>query len=59
MQMLKKIALAVLRIVQAMYGQGLKRIRKTIARDCEKELENILSALSADAVKAALYKTSN
>ena len=59
MQMLKKIALAVLRIVQGMYGQSLKRIRKTIARDCEKELENILSALSADAIKAALYKKSN
>lgn len=59
MQMLKKIALAVLRIVQGMYGQSLKRIRKTIARDCEKELENILSALSADAIKAALYKALN
>ena len=59
MQMLKKIALAVLRIVQTLYSQSLKRIRKTIARDCEKELENILSALSADAIKAALYKASN
>lgn len=36
MQMLKKIALAVLHIVQALYSQSLKRIRKTIARDCEK-----------------------
>ena len=59
MQMLKKIALAVLRIVQTLYSQSLKRIRKTIARDCEKELENILSALSSDAIKAALYKASN
>jgi len=59
MQMLKKIALAILRIVQTMYSQSLKRIRKTIARDCEKELENILSALSADAIKAALYKAAN
>ena len=59
MQMLKKIALAILRIVQEMYGQSLKRIRKTIARDCEKELENILSALSANAIKAALYKKLN
>ena len=59
MQMLKKIALAILRIVQTLYGQSLKRIRKTIARDCEKELENILSALSADAIKSALYKVSN
>lgn len=59
MQMLKKIALAILRIVQSLYSQSLKRIRKTIARDCEKELENILSALSADAIKAALYKASN
>ena len=59
MQMLKKIALAILRIVQTLYGQSLKRIRKTIARDCEKELENILSALSSDAIKSALYKTSN
>ena len=42
-----------------MYGQSLKRIRKTIARDCEKELENILSALSSDAIKAALYKATN
>ncbi len=59
MQMLKKTALAILRIVQSLYSQSLKRIRKTVARDCEKELENILSALSADAIKAALYKTSN
>lgn len=59
MQMLKKIALAILRIVQTLYSQSLKRIRKTIARDCEKELENILSALSADAIKSALYKASN
>ena len=59
MQMLKKIALAVLRIVQTLYSQSLKRIRKTIARDCEKELENILSALSSYAIKAALYKASN
>jgi len=59
MQMLKKIALAILRIVQGMYGQSIKRIRKTIARDCEKELENILSALSSDAIKAALYKATN
>ena len=59
MQMLKKTALAILRIVQTLYSQSLKRIRKTIARDCEKELENILSALSADAIKSALYKASN
>ena len=59
MQMLKKTALAILRIVQTLYSQSLKRIRKTIARDCEKELENILSALSADAIKSALYKVSN
>ncbi len=59
MQMLKKIALAVLRIVQGLYDQSLKRIRKTTARNCEKELENILSALSADAIKAALYKKLN
>ena len=50
MQMLKKIALAILRIVQSLYNQNLKRIRKTIARDCEKEPENILPALSADAI---------
>ncbi len=48
--MLNKTALAILRIVQTLYGQSLKSIRKTIARDCVKELENILSAL---------YKTSN
>ena len=59
MQMLKKIALAILHIVQALYSQSLKRIRKTIAMDCEKELENILSALSADVIKAALYKASD
>ena len=59
MEMLKKIALAILHIVQALYSQSLKRIRKTIAMDCEKELENILSALSADVIKAALYKASD
>ncbi len=56
MQMLKKIALAVLRIVQGLYGQILKRIRNTTVGNCEKELENILPELSADAIKAALYK---
>ena len=54
-----KLLEIILRIVQTLYGQSRKRIRKTIARDCEKELENILSALSADAIKAALYKASN
>ncbi len=55
----KKITLAGLRIVQGMYCQSLKRIIKTIARDYEKELENILSALSVDTIKAALYKKLN
>lgn len=56
MQMLKKIALAVLKLVQSLYGQSLKRIRKTIARNCEKELEQIVSAMSEKAIKGALYK---
>ena len=54
MQILKKTALGILKLVQGMYGQSLKRIRKTIARDCENELEKILSSISADAVKAAI-----
>lgn len=54
MQLLKKTALGILKLVQGMYGQSLKRIRKTIARDCENQLEKILSAISADAVKAAI-----
>ena len=56
LQVLKKIALGVLQLVQTLYGQSLKRIRKTIARNCEKELEQILSAVSGDAIKVALYK---
>lgn len=54
MPLLKKTALGILKLVQGMYGQSLKRIRKTIARDCENQLEKILSAISADAVKAAI-----
>lgn len=54
MQILKKTALGILKLVQGMYGQSLKRIRKTIARDCENQLEKILSAISADAVKDAI-----
>ena len=54
MQLLKKIALGILKLVQGMYGQSLKRIRKTIARDCENQLEKILSVISADAVKTAI-----
>jgi hypothetical protein len=50
MQILKKISLAILRMVQTLYGQSLKRIRKTIARDCETELEKIFSSLSKDAL---------
>lgn len=56
LQVLKKIALGVLKLVQTLYGQSLKRIRKTIARNCEKELDQILSAVSGNAIKAALYK---
>lgn len=54
MQILKKLALAILRMVQVLYGQSLKRIRKTIARDCETELEHIFSALSTDALQEVL-----
>ena len=59
MQMLKKVSLAILRLVQTLYGQSLKRIRKTITRDCENELEQILSAVSEDAIKSTLYKKQN
>jgi len=55
LQILKKISLSILRMVQTLYGQSLKRIRKTIARNCEKELDNILSAISKDAIKEAIY----
>lgn len=56
LQILKKIALAILRLVQTLYGQSLKRIRKTIARDCETELENIFSALSKETLQDLLTK---
>lgn len=56
MQVLKKAALGILKLVQALYGQSLKRIRKTIARDCEKELRKILSVVTVDGLKSVLEK---
>lgn len=39
LQIIKKIVLAILKMVQTLYGQSLKRIRKSIARNNGIEIE--------------------
>lgn len=56
MQIMKKIALAVLGIVKESYKMSLPKIRYKLLLSYEAEIEKLLSMLSIDAVKQALAK---
>ena len=54
LQIMKKIALSVLKLVKESYGLSLKRIRYAISLDYENEVEKIFSILNAESVREAL-----
>lgn len=51
LQIMKKIALAVLKLVKGSYGLSLKRIRYAISLDYENEVEKIFSMLNTENIK--------
>lgn len=54
LQIMKKIALAVLKLVKESYGLSLKRIRYAISLDYENEVEKIFSMLNMENIKNIL-----
>jgi len=54
LQIMKKTALAILKIVQPLYNKSMKRIRYSLSLDFENEIENIFSALDIEKVKSQL-----
>lgn len=54
LQIMKKIALAVLKLVKESYGLSLKRIRYAISLDYENEVEKIFSMLNTESIKSIL-----
>ena len=54
LQIMKKIALSVLKLVKESYGLSLKRIRYAISLDYENEVEKIFSMLNAESIKNIL-----
>ena len=54
LQIMKKIALAVLKLVKESYGLSLKRIRYAISLNYEEEVEKIFSILNTESVKNIL-----
>ena len=54
LQIMKKIALAVLKLVKESYGLSLKRIRYAISLNYENEVEKIFSMLNAENIKNIL-----
>jgi predicted transposase YbfD/YdcC len=56
LQLIKKIALSILKIVQISYKISLKRIRYKLSLNYEKEIENIFKMLNSENLKNALMK---
>lgn len=56
LQIMKKIVMAILRIVKESYGLSMSNIRYLLSLNFEKEMEKLLSLLSIDAVRKALEK---
>lgn len=54
LQIMKKIAMAVLNTVKASYKLSMKRIRYELSLDYENEADRLLSMLSVEAIKEAL-----
>lgn len=55
LQIMKKIALAILSLVKESYKISMKRIRYELSLDYENEIERMLSMLDIESVKKALY----
>lgn len=54
LQIMKKIALAILGLVKESYKISMKRIRYELSLDYENEIEKMLSMLDVDSIKKAL-----
>jgi predicted transposase YbfD/YdcC len=57
MQIMKKIALAILQIVKASYKLSMAKIRYKLSLNFETNVQKLLSLLSIDAVEKALSKS--
>lgn len=56
LQIVKKIALSILRTVQTFYKVSLKMIRYRLSLDFDNEISTIFKLLNVDDIKKALYK---
>jgi predicted transposase YbfD/YdcC len=56
LQLIKKIALSILKIVQLSYNISLKRIRYRLSLNYENEIENIFKMLNSENLRSALIK---
>ena len=54
LQIMKKIAMSILRLVKESYKISMKRIRYELSLDFENEIERMLSMLNIDSIKKAL-----
>ena len=54
LQIMKKIALAILGLVKESYKISMKRIRYELSLDYENEIEKMLSMLDVDTIKGTL-----
>lgn len=59
LQIMKKIALSILRLVKESYKISMKRIRYELSLDYENEIEKMLSMLNMDSVEKALKSAGN
>ena len=57
LQIMKKIAMSILRLVKESYKISMKRIRYELSLDFENEIERMLSMLNIDSIKRALQST--
>lgn len=55
LNILRKLALNILKLVQPLYNVSLKRIRKRLIMDFENEINNIFTHLSIDTLQQFLY----
>jgi predicted transposase YbfD/YdcC len=56
LQLIKKIALSILKIVQSSYKISLKRIRYRLSLNYENEIENIFKMLNSENLRSSLIK---
>ena len=54
LQQLKKISMAILKLVKESYKLSMKRIRYVLSLNYEEEIEKIFSMLDIDMIKEAL-----